>query len=259
MTITVTPTVDLTTTPARVRLSISASAGETSATVTRINPDGSTSPVRTADGLALPLSGGTGSLDDFAAPYGLPVAFSSVESSTTVSAQVTVNVTVPWLIHVGVPGLSMPITLRPGSLAEEDFALNRGVFQVMGRTTPVVFTDGSRKASSSQLVIATATLGELANLKVLVSDGTPLLLNVPASMGLGFDTSYVSIGDMKVARLTTIASDTNRDVTLPFNVVDCPVGGSQAARTWADVIATYSSWQQVEAAYSSWTALISGP
>lgn len=259
MTITVTPTVDLTSTPARVSLAVSASAGETAATVTRINPDGSTVPVRTSDGNPLPLSGGAGSLSDYEAPYGLAVSYSSVESSTTISAQVTVNVTVPWLIHVGVPGLSMPINLRPGTLQDDIRTMTRGVFPIMGRTTPIVVTDSSRKAAASQIVVTTQSLGELGSIKALLADGSPLLLNIPDSMGAGFSAKYISVGDVKISRFTDVSIDGNRDVTMPFVEVDRPAGGSQATRTWADIIAAYSSWQQVEAAYSSWTALISGP
>lgn len=259
MTITVTPTVDTVNVPARVRLDISASAGETSTTVTRINPDGTVVPVRTSDGNPLTLSGSTGLLYDYEMPYGAAVSYSSQESPATTSAQVTVDVLVPWLIHPGVPALSMPISFRPGTLQDEMFPLTRGVFQVLGRANPVVFTDGVRHGSQSQIVVTTQSLSEMGSLKALLSDGSVLLLNIPAGMQTGFDTAYVAVGDLKVSRWTDIAIDENRDFVLPFMVVDRPSGGTQSQRTYADVLARFASYSAVLAAYPSYTALLAGP
>jgi hypothetical protein len=48
------------------------------------------------------------------------------------------------------------------------------------------------------------------------------------------------------------------DTICPFDVVDAPVGGSQAARSYVDLL-SYASYAQMDNSYSSYTALLSGP
>lgn len=259
MTITVTPTLELANIPPRVRLNVAASAGETSTTVERLNPDGTLVPVRTTDGNPLPISGGAGLVYDYEAPFGQPVSYSSLESPATVSAEVTVAITDVWLIHPGVPSLSMIIALRPGTLRDETFIVKQAVVYPMGRTNPWTANDGSRKSSQSVLIVVTGSDVELQSLKDLIADAGVLLLNIPDGMNTGFTTSYIAISDVKVSRWSDGVIDWNRDVTLPFVVVDRPVGGSQAQRTWPDVPAAYASWTAVKAHYSTWSALLAGP
>jgi hypothetical protein len=258
MAITVTPTVDLVNVPARVRLDVSASAGETSTTVTRLNPDGTTTTVRTTDGNPLPLSAGTGLVYDYEMFYGQPVSYSSLETPGTVSASVQVDQSQVWLVHPGVPALSQPLDLLPGSLLEEAYTTKQGVFYAQGRTNPLVVTDGARKGASSQLVILTSTLPQIDQLRALVSGAGVLLLNIPAQLNVGFQSCYVAAQDMKIARLTDVVIDAYRSITLPFVVVDRPVGGSMAQRTYADLL-NYSTYAALQAAYASYTALLAGP
>jgi hypothetical protein len=244
--------------PARVRLDVSASAGETSTTVTRLNPDGTTTAVRTTDGNPLPLSAGTGLIYDYEMFYGQLVSYSSLETPGTVSASVEVDQSQVWLVHPGVPALSQPLDLLPGSLLEEAYTTKQGVFYAMGRTNPLVVTDGARKGASSQLVILTSTLSQIDQLRALVSDAGVLLLNIPAQLNLGFQSCYVAAQDMKIARLTDVVIDTYRSITLPFVVVDRPVGGTMAQRILTDLM-TYPSLSAVQAAYSSLNAVLAGP
>ncbi|NUR28511.1 MAG: hypothetical protein HOV83_22175, partial [Catenulispora sp.] len=82
MTVTVAPTVELSNVPPRVRLDVSASAGETSTTVVRNDPDNVQRPVRTSDGAPLTLSGGVGLLYDYEVPYATVVTYTTLESPT---------------------------------------------------------------------------------------------------------------------------------------------------------------------------------
>jgi hypothetical protein len=50
---------------------------------------------------------------------------------------VTVAESKIWLVHPGVPELSMPVELAKGSLAEEEWGVQQGVFYPMGRPFPV--------------------------------------------------------------------------------------------------------------------------
>lgn len=258
MAITVTPTVDLVNVPARVALAVSASGGETSTTITRLDADGTTSTVRTADGNPLPLSGGVGTLYDYEMAYGTLVSYSSLETPANVSTQVEVDQSAAWLIHPGVPALSQPLDLLPGSLIDETYTVKQGVFYVMGRDTPIVQSDGARKSAQSQLVHLVSSSSERDAIRALISDAGVLLLNIPPSLGYDFDTCYVAISDVKFTRLTDVVVDDYRTVTMPFTVVTAPVGGTMAQRSYADLL-NYSTYSQLNAAYGSYVALLTGP
>ena len=258
MTVTVTPTVELGNTPPRVRLNITASAGETSTTVTRLDPDGDTVPVRTEDGGPLPISAGVGLLYDYEMPYGLSVTYSSLESPGTVSAQVTAAESQIWLVHVGVPALSVPVELNADSFAEEEWGAEQGVYWPLGGEFPIVHTDGQRKAPASSVVVRTHTLDELEAVRTLLSDMGTLLLNVPVSLGLGVDACYVAVGPVRNRRLVNIGGDPNRVIPLPYQVVDRPVGGSQAQRTLVDLLA-YPTLGSLQAQYPTLLDLLAGP
>lgn len=258
--ITVTPTIELSNVPARVRLNVTdtGTPSLTTTTITRLNPDGTTSPVRTPDGSPVSVSGGVGLVYDYEAPYGQVVTYSSVETPGNVTGPVSVPVTVPWLIHPGVPALSQPIDLLPGSLMDEAYPSRQAVYWPMGRSTPVVVTDGARKSASSTLVLLTQTSTALAGMRALLADASVLLLNLPAGLGMEFNTCYVAPGDVKVSRLTDVNADIMRSFTIPFTVVARPGGGTQSQRTLADLL-VYPSITALNAQYATLADLLAGP
>ncbi|MCU1617201.1 MAG: hypothetical protein JWO98_4741 [Frankiales bacterium] len=257
-TISITATVEAANVPPRVRLDVSASpTTTTSTTITRLDPSGSTVPVRTSDGNPLVLSSGIGLLYDPEVPYDAPVSYSSLESPLTFSAQVTVPASQVWLTHPGVPALSMPITVAVfGDRARK---VQRGVFYPMGRGTPVVVTDGARKSVESSFDVKIDNPDTLEALMAITSDGSDLLLNVPSGLGWGVPTCYIAVGDITESRLVDYAAEPARYVTMPFVVVDRPAGGSQAERTLADIYADYATLADVRAAYTNLTAVLAGP
>jgi hypothetical protein len=257
MTVTVTPTVELSNVPPRVRLNVSASAGETSTVVTRLDPDGVTRTVRTTDGADLPISGGTALVYDYEMPYGQTVNYSSEESPATVSADVTVDEDQVWLVHPGVPDRSLPITVQ--ALDARQRKVQRGVYYPLGGKYAIVHTDGQRKSSEYTLSLYTATDDDRAALDELFDDAGVLLLNIPAGKGWGISWEYVAVGDVTESRPFRVASLPDRIWSLPVVVVDQPVGGTQSQRTWTDVVADYSTWSQVKAHYPTWAALLAGP
>lgn len=258
MAITVTPTAQATNVPPRVQLDISASAGETSTTITRTNPDGTIVPVRTGDGNPLTLSAGAGTLYDYEAPFGAAVTYSSLETPTNITSAVIVSVSDVWLIHPGVPALSMPVVLRPGSLQDEVLSAKQALFWPQGRSTPIPVSDGSRKAAQSTLVVAAQSLGDVAAIRALVADAGVLLLNIPDGMGTGFGASYIAVQDVKMSRWTDVVIDGNRDVVMPFYVVARPAGGSQAQRTLADLL-VYATLNDLKSGYATLGDLLAGP
>jgi hypothetical protein len=233
-----------------------------SSDVVTFNSDGTASAAiaDNGDGTAPEaVTGGGGLLYDYEAPFGALVSYTTLESPDTVSAEVVVPADQVWLIHPGVPALSMPVSLRPGTLQDAAFAARQGVFYVMGRANPVVVTDGARKGAASQLVVTTQSLDELSSLLALLSDAGALFFNPPADMNVGFGPAYIAVGDVKLSRWTDVQIDANRDVTLPFTVVDRPAGGTQSERTWADVIAECATWGDVMAKFPTWLDVLAGP
>lgn len=266
--VTVVPTVEPSTGPTdppRIRLNVTdtGSPAITSANVFRQNPDGRTVPVRTFDGnpLILTTSGSNrvGLLYDYEAPLGEAVSYSTAESPGTVSAQVTMDDPSIWLVHVGVPELSMAVELRAGSFAEEEWDVRQGVHWPIGRDTPVVQTDGARRAPSSSLTVAVELASDMWALRDLLRDAGPLLLNVPVSMGLGVETSYIAVGAVRNRRPSDIGGDPMRALELPYQVVDRPAGGSQAERNFADVVADNATYADLTAKYGTFFDLLVGP
>jgi hypothetical protein len=257
---TVTATVDTVNVPARVRLDIAdvGSPAFTTVTVTRHNPDGTVSPVRTTDGNPVPMSGGAGLVYDYEAPYGAAVTYSTLETPANVTTPVTVPASQVWLIHPGVPSLSLPIRLGRGSFMSRVRAASQAVFKVLGRSTPLVYTDGARKSIASTLVALVQSAGQLAAMEALLADTSVLLLNVPTTLGYNFPTCYVSIGDVTEVPTTELVAETWLTLSMPFTVVDRPAGGTQAARTLAD-LAVYATLADLAAAYPTLAAVAAGP
>ena len=261
-TVTVVPTVELTNVPPRVRLDVTDTGTPNlfATTVNRLDPDGVLRPVRTTDGnpLTLSTSGSdrVGLLYDYEMPYGASVSYSTVESPGTVSAAVTVDESRAWLVHPGVPALSMPITIA--SIGARTRRAQRGIFYPMGRSTPVVQTDGQRKAAEYSLNIYTATDDDRGRIDALFEDAGVLLLNVPASKGWGITAEYVSVGDMSEARVANFLGYTDRTWELPLVVVDRPSGGSQSQRTLADLL-VYPTLADLQAAYPTLADVLAGP
>lgn len=263
-TVTVVPTVEANNVPPRVKLDVTDTGSPNlfAATITRNDPSGLIQTVRTNDGnpLTLTTSGANriGTVYDYEMPYGAPVSYSSIESPTVISADVTVPETDVWLIHPGVPSLSMPVELRAGSFDEEEYEVRQGIFYPMGRQYPVVQSDGARKSAQSSITVAIDNLVDLATLKALIADAGVLLINVPYTLGWGVDPMYAAVGAVRNRRIVDIGSDPHRAVEMPFIVVDRPVGGTQAARTYVDLL-DYSTYASLQAAYGSYTALLAGP
>lgn len=260
MTLNVVATLEAGNLPPRVRLDVTSVGGANlQATPTRLDADGRTVPVRTPDGNPLPLtvSGGNrvGLLYDYEPPFGTTVQYGTSEVGLS-GSPLLIDVAQPWLVHVGIPTLSQPVTFAEGSFAEETWTVARGVFYPIGRTNPVVITDGARKGSASSMTLITQTLAELAGVKALLADASTLLLNVDARQGTGVDTGYVSIGDVTPRRLTGTVIDGYRLVQLPYTVVNRPAGGSQSQRTYSDVLNAWSTYGDVLSAYSSYADLL---
>lgn len=253
--------------PPRVRLDVTDSAGLSSVTITRLDPDSVYRKVRTSDDQPLPLSGGLATVYDYEAPFGYPVTYSTDQAGSP-SVTVQVDSPRPWLIHLGVPSRSVsPVHMLPGTDDAEDWDIDQGVFQVLEREDPIVGTSGARLLPSSRLVVYSPTATDKAALRGLLSDGSPLLLNVPPSLGWGIDTCYIAVGRVTVSRPSPLLVHVQRSIELPYQQISRPAGGTQAWITWDDVAtrsgddytaatgSTYATWDDVAAAVGSWAEL----
>lgn len=268
MTLTVTPTVNLGSTPPSVSLQVTDSTNTvTSVTVTRFVSGGSSNVVRTSDGGPLPLTTSdttkVGTLIDNEPPYAAPVQY-SLDGGTTLTSAVTVAATRVWLVHPTKPALSMPLTVS--GLPTRSRAVARGVFAPLNRRTPIVVTDGARKAPTFTLGVRTASLTELAALDALLDDASTLLLNVPASKGWGVGAAYIAVGDITETRPIAYGPFAYREWSLPYQVVDAPIsgtaantaGGTPGVRTWSDLSVERVTWANAGAAYSLWSKAEAG-
>jgi hypothetical protein len=264
-TVTIAPTVESGTgagDPPRVRLNVtdSGTPAITQVTVTRLNPDGRTVPVRTTDGnpLTLSTSGSNrvGLIYDYEPPYGSPVSYSTLENPTTVSAQVTVSEPRVWLIHPGVPALSMPVQVL--GIGPRVRSVAAGAHWPMGREHPVVQTDGQRKAPAYTLRLRTDGDQERTAVEALCWDAGTLLLNVPVGKGWGVGAEYVAVGELTEAREVDYGSWPRRVWELPCQVVARPEGGTQAERTYTDVLAENASYGALRTRYATYFDLLAG-
>lgn len=284
MTILIASLADPGSTPPSIVVTLSSTdASTTPVTLTRYVNGAAQGIVRTSDGNPTQVAG-TVTVVDTEAPFGVQVSYQA-NANGALSDPVLLDITDPWLVHPTFPGLSVPLTFRPGSLQQEVRAANVGVFAPIGRERPLTVSDGSRKAPTSSVTVRTETPVELTNLLAVLADSSVLLLNMPESMGTRFPASYVQVGDVQVARATDTAIDDDRDLSMPFWVVDAPVsgagvympnpgtgggqvipgtggGGTNAGggtagtgtRVWADVMASVNggTWADVMAKYKTW-------
>lgn len=259
MALTLTATANMATVPPSVTITLD---GATSPTVLiRQSADGSQATVRTAGGLPIPTA--TTNIVDYAAPFGQQLTYIAGAVS---SNPVVVAVTEPWLIHPGRPSLSMPVTIAEFGSRATDPA--QGVFRVIGRRNPIVVSDGQAGPLTSSVTVQTKTLVELTRLGQLLADASPLFLNVPATLGWGVTSEYISITSTDEARLIDYAGLPNRYVTLPYIVVDPPVaaavgggsddGGLSGTRTWADLALEAGTWAEASGLYTTWADAATG-
>jgi hypothetical protein len=163
-----------------------------------------------------------------------------------------------WLIHPGIPDISILVELAINSLDDEEYPVREGKFAPMGRQNLVVVTEGARNGAQSEIIVATDTLAQAQAVKTLISDAGVLLFNPPASMGLGFERAYIAVSNVTISRPSSIGSDPHRLVRMPFSVVDRPAGGSAAERSYADLF-DYPTYADLQAAYPTYFDLLAGP
>ncbi len=236
----------------------------TSATITRIHPDGTLWPVRGANPTPVNSTSGIGAtVFDFEAPMDVAVTYraSSTQTGTTFSCSA---VTVPsdpsdlrsraWLTHPLKPSLST--LLRVEAVPERTRQARAGVLSILGRPDPVALTD-VRLSGSGSLQAITFTAAAANALTALLADGGVVCYRAPGAWRNPW--MYLLLGDVTELPLVG-GADPTTEWSIPYTVAAAPstVGGSaQGAlgHTWADVYAVYATWTAEIAGEATWTAL----
>lgn len=258
MTTTLTATPDPSNSPPRILLQLTYT-GQTSATIVRNDPDGSTTPVRLAEPAALD---GTGSWVgfDYESWFGEATTYTATTSAGSLdSSSVSLDVFDVWLRHPGIPSLSQLVDFQ--GEGDPVRAVVQTVLQPLGRATPIVVSDGQRKSKSGQITLRTKNDTDHENLLGLLDDVTTLLLDVPPGKGYGVDLEhqYLAIGDLTQSRLRPdYYPHTWRIWNAPYIVVGRPAGGIQSQRTYGDVLTGFATYQAVKTRYATYTNVLTG-
>jgi hypothetical protein len=240
-------------TPPRVALNLASITG-TEATILRVDPDGRSRPVRSAEPAALTSGAWIGW--DYEAPFGAPISYTVVPTTgaTQSTAQLTLDVPDIWLIHASLPDLSMRLdTQQVTALAPRARSPRSAVLTPLGRSTPVVVSD-VRASASAGIELFTDTYDQRDELWALLDDGTPILVNIPPGLGWGITAEWAAVEE--VTETPIVGNSTVRTFTLPYAVVDRPVGALTATWTWAGVIAAYPTWGDALAAYDTYADVL---
>lgn len=221
--------------------------------------DGGITYTTVRGGTAVPVASQLANLDDYEFPPGVAVTYrvrsynASNVLQATFTAGATQDLTQPWLKVPAAPFLNMPVEIVDA--ADKRRRSRSGVFDIKGRTNPVVVSD---VASSWQytLVLLTRTPAAYSNLDYLFASGEVLLLQLPFAESARLPAGYLAvIGD--VSEQATLRRSNNRVWSAPVHQVAAPgssVVGS--AYTWGSVVADYATWSDLVAANATWSALL---
>ena len=175
-----------------------------------------------------------------------------------ISAQVTLTPAAGWLVHPAQPALSFPLAKNGGaagirSIGAIGNASKATVHEILGSSTPVTTTNGNRAADVTGMVVAIDTHAEEMALKQLLEDETPILVNLPPSLGALFDYGFYQVGDTTRERLAQLPDFALRDYVLPLTQVQSPLVTQQnAGWSWAALAVAFPTWDAVAAAYETW-------
>jgi hypothetical protein len=193
-------------------------------------------------------------LDDYEFPANIPVTYRirsydvSDALQTTQTTSITATLTSPWLKFIARPYLNREITLMGAGPIER--STRTGVFEVIGRSTPVAVTDlhSSRRVTIS---VKTETEAQARDLDLALSNGLPVYLHTPE--GFFVPTMYAVVGDYGQEAVVPVTPFTTRRFNIPLIETAAPaadVVGS--AGTWAILQSSYATWDQVIDDFATW-------
>ena len=238
----------------RVALSVTLTSGvvPSTASITRLDPDGVSRPVRLAEPAT--LTHGVWSGYDYESPFGVSLLY-TITGDTGATATISARLDVPdvWLRSPGQPELSCRIGYQGrGSMGSRTRKSTQAALTPFGRSSPIIVSGPVRQSASSSLLVLTQSLAERAALWALLETDAVLLLTIPPAKGWGLTNEYISIGDAVEERPGAVLPDLWRQFTLPYQVVDRPAGDLRPLYTWDDVDDDFPTWGAVAAANATW-------
>lgn len=181
------------------------------------------------------------------------IARGALDSGTTnlTPALPTPNVAPYWLKNPNRPGQNLRMEITDFSEMKRDG--RNGIFQILGRSYPVVVSDvmGSRSFSFS---IDAGTRSVARDLEGRFAIGNPMYLQGPTPND-DIPTLYF------VANSVTVHQDSKASAswTVTVDCTECAMPNPSVygdTYIWADVIATYATWADEIAANATWATLI---
>ena len=196
---------------------------------------------------------------DVLAPIGLPATYRlDVDSTSAGPVTRSSSLRLDWVTDD---------TARTGvsfmRAVEHEVQIASGVYlyQVNGRTRPVVALDGVSTIGAEQVVIRTEGLDK-ATLRAMLLDNRPLVVlhNQAACRLPGCDIAPAQrvIPTTAKGALTRRLSEAERLWTLDVQEIDADFGDLAPAVTWGDVLAHFGTWQAVRDSGLTWGALAEG-
>lgn len=232
--------------------------GQTEVTITRLDPDGRSRPVRLAEPAELD-GAGTWIGYDYESWFGEDTTYTGVTGAGSLTTStVSLDVDVIWLRHPGVPSLSLQVDFQGEGTPVRP--VNQAILEPLNRAYPIVVTDGRRRTKRGTITIRTATALEADALLNLLDDTAVLLLDIPATKDLNMTRhQYLALGDLtEDRRRPDYYLNPHKIWTAPYVVVDRPAGGLQSERTYDDVLADWATYLDVLGEYATYNDLLTG-
>lgn len=246
-------------TKARVRLDLFWPDVRT-ATITRLDADGTTSLVRNADPVQLCTRA---VLYDHEAPLDTTFTYRVTPSDDTSVYWDTDPVTLVsnglvWLKHPFKPALNR--TVHVYALPDRALGARRGIARPIDRADPIVVYQTRTTDTGSLVLQSDGTWAENTALRALFADGAPLLLQQPSTLGEG--QLYIAVDTLGLRLLDEQAAWMyQRNWTVPFDVITRPAGraAGAAGATFADAAAAYPTFAHLAAGEPTFTDLATQP
>lgn len=160
---------------------------------------------------------------DAEAPLDVPVSYELTAPNAPGFRVLSEPVTLPsrdraWLTH---PERAAPLSVHVEAEPELTYPIAQGIFTVHGRPRPVVVSASVRGSAAGGYRMASFRFADRDQLLDMLSDGSPLLLRMPARLGHG-PSEWIAVGDVTVSVDGHGGWERPRHFTLPYRVVDPP-------------------------------------
>lgn len=166
-----------------------------------------------------------------------------------------------WLIHPGSASLSMSLSdddMQAASIvdvAPVENQSNATVHKILGSATPVPTTTGPRGDDRTTLTVATITADQSTALRALLASDVPLLIQIPPSWGLDFNSGFYQVGDTASARRDDL-NMARRTWSLPIQKVQSPVVDIEnTGWSYASAAAEFSTYVDLTTNFATYADL----